>query len=271
MSEQPAPVLVAGTHELVNVEGPDARRFLQGLISQDVDGLAAGVARRSFLLSPQGRLRALLWVFADADRIGLITDAGIGERVVADLARFKIRVKVTISPPVPVWQLIGSGATSFATAIAAPLGDRERAFVTKPIDSLEVLSQEEWDLLRIEEAEPRMDVDVDERTIPQESGLVPESVSFSKGCYLGQELVSRIDTRGHVNRHLRGLELPAAVLVPARVAHNGEDVGEMTSISRRSPDDYVALAMVHRKVEPGAVVEVGGQPARVRKLPVSAD
>lgn len=255
--------LVPDTHELVMVEGPDARKFLQGLISQDVHTLQAGRASRSFLLSPQGKLRALLWVFASDDRIGLITEAGQGERVAADLAHYKIRVKVVIARPVPVSQVIGAGSERYG-GIFSPLGTLDRAFVWDLLVDLPTLGLDAWERIRIELGEPKMGVDVDERTIPQESGLVEEAVSFTKGCFLGQELVARIDSRGHVNRHLRSLDLEQAVVVPAQVTEGGEEVGQLTSLAGLPNGGYVGLAMLHRRVAPRAIVEVDNRPARVR-------
>ena len=73
---------IEGIHELVVVEGPQARSFLDGLLSQDLGGLEATRTMRSFLLAPQGKLRALLWVTGGAERVNFITDAGIGTEVV---------------------------------------------------------------------------------------------------------------------------------------------------------------------------------------------
>jgi folate-binding protein YgfZ len=118
-------------------------------------------------------------------------------------------------------------------------------------------------------------VDIDERTIPQEAGVVDGAVSFTKGCYLGQELVARIDSRGHVNRNLRGIVVSSAVLPPlgAEVTADGKPVGVITSVGEsldlRAP---VALALVRREVEPDAEVDVtwegGHAKATVKELPL---
>src|SRR4026207_587046 len=113
---------IAGTHELVVVEGPDSRRVLNDLLSQDLDQMQPDKAVRSFLLGPKGKLRALLWVFGSRDRIGLVTDAGVGDRVADDLTHYKIRVKLAIKRPVPITNVVGSLP---AGAVAAPLGDIE--------------------------------------------------------------------------------------------------------------------------------------------------
>ena len=120
-----------------------------------------------------------------------------------------------------------------------------------------------------------MGIDVDRDTIPQETGLVPEAVSFTKGCFLGQELVARIDSRGRVNRHLRGVTIGENVLPPegATLWQGGAGVGKLSSVGEslalRAP---VALAMVRREVEPGEEVEIrwegGGTRGTVRPLPL---
>jgi folate-binding protein YgfZ len=129
-----------------------------------------------------------------------------------------------------------------------------------------VLAPDEFAAHRIAAAEPWFGVDVDESTIPQETGLVPEAVSFTKGCYLGQELVARIDSRGHVNRVLCRLEGPGD---PPRsgepVTHGGREVGVLGSVASVA-GGWVALAMVRREAGPGDAVTVGaGAPATVHE------
>ncbi|MFO7591744.1 MAG: glycine cleavage T C-terminal barrel domain-containing protein [Acidimicrobiia bacterium] len=133
-----------------------------------------------------------------------------------------------------------------------------------------------YEAARIEAGVPRLGVDVDERTIPQEAFLEREAVSFTKGCFLGQELVCRIDTRGHVNRHLRGLRVDGDLVPPAGAAVVVDDTerGVVTSIAAL-PGEHraVALAMVRREVEPPAEVSLrwgdGEVPARLQALPGS--
>jgi len=245
--------------ELVRVEGPDSRRFLDGLLSQDLAELHPTRGLRSFLLSPQGKLRALLWVAGTEERVDLYTDAGLGERVAADLSHYKIRVKAGISPI--------AGALAFLDgippgAVEADLGDRVRGFST--VDpGWEEISENEWALARIEAGEPVMELDVDERTIPQETGLLGEAVSFTKGCYLGQELVARLDSRqGRVNRNLRRVELDGPVTAPAVVEVDGEAVGSLTSIASDA-GKVIGLGLLHRRVEPGDQILVGERKGQV--------
>lgn len=242
---------IEGIHELVVVEGPQARSFLDGLLSQDLGALEAMGSTRSFLLGPQGKLRALLWVAGGAERVNLIADTGIGKRVADDLRHYKIRIKATIAEPVPVTTVVDSAP---AGAISAPLGSHQRAFSLDPVD-LPAMEFVEWEGLRIEAGEPVMGVDVDEGTIPQETGLVGEAVSFSKGCFLGQELVARLDSRqGRVNRHLRRIRLEAMPDIPAPVTEDGGFITSAVAISGGA----LGLGLLHRRINPGDQIEAAG-------------
>jgi folate-binding protein YgfZ len=139
---------------------------------------------------------------------------------------------------------------------------------------------EAYEAVRIEAGIPVMGRELDDRTIPAEAGVVDRSVSFTKGCYTGQELVARIDSRGgNVPRRLRGLILPgdAGTARPPAGAKihdaEGKEVGEVTSVAF-SPGlaAIVALAYVRRAVEPPADVSVvwdaASSPARVEALPL---
>lgn len=251
------------------VEGPDAEQFLQGLLSQDIAALVPGATGRSFLLSPQGKLVALLWVVRESsDRFALIADAGVGPASAAFLAQYRFRVKATVENDArPVYMLIGESTAGFE----APLPGRRRRFQLGTPPLAPPAPDGWWDAVRIEAGEPIMGLDVDERTIPQETGLVEEAVSFQKGCYLGQELVARIDTRGHVNRLLRGLVFTEATNLPAPVWSGADAVGTMTSAAPSERwQSWVGLGLLRRAVEPGARVEIGDErrPATVLALPM---
>jgi folate-binding protein YgfZ len=124
------------------------------------------------------------------------------------------------------------------------------------------VSELDYEIARVNDGEPRWGVDVDEKTIPQEMELVDLTVDFDKGCYLGQELVARIDSRGHVNRFLRILELAGPAMPGDPITYEGKEVGTMTS---KGGD--LGLGMVRREVPVGARVGVGGHQAVVRAVP----
>lgn len=291
--------LVAARHDLVWVRGTDVVAFLDGLLSQRIEGASPGEVRRSLLLAPNGKLRAVLYVLTGVDEVGLVADEGVGSTVVGDLNRFKIRVDVAIEHDdrrlVEVWgpdasrvirdagYHVPSGwhQPPFVGALPFPAGLVPR-YLLADIDEDAVMragavpvGRQAADAVRVELGEPIVGVDLDEKTIPQEAALVADTVDFEKGCYLGQELVARIDSRGHVNRQLRGVVVTNNVLPPvgADVLKGGIPVGTVTSIAE-SLDLHapVGLATLRREVQLGDEVAIrwerGATSAIVRDLPL---
>jgi folate-binding protein YgfZ len=236
--------------DVIRVSGPDSLSYLQGQLSQDVAALGIGDSAFSLLLQPQGKVDAWLRVTrTDDDVFVLDVDAGWADHVVARLRRFMLRVKVDIevldwdvavladadaAPPADTWSVVSEVAgTTTLLGPVVPGG--------MPADV--------YDALRIEAMVPRMGSELDESTIPAAAGLVDRSVSFTKGCYTGQELVARIDSRGDRTptrlRRIRG-DVP----VGATLQHDDTEVGRITSAV-----PGVALAYVRRTVEPPAVAD----------------
>ncbi len=267
MSRLLAPV----TPELVWFEGPDALRFLNDLVSQERGTAETGEVRRSLLLTAQGRLDFVLWVLRGDDRVGLVTEDGRGGELLARLSRYRIRVEVEISmdetgpalvigdTDVPEGRWIDTGDGMRADVSWPGL---RRVLVTGEIPDLPEMTAEDYTARRIEAGEPLVGVDIDE-VIPQETGLVPETISFDKGCFLGQELVARLDSRGgRVNHHLRILRLGAPAAPGVVIEKAGEEVGKLTSSS-----GDLGMALLRRGVEPGDEVSVGGVAAVVESVP----
>lgn len=126
-----------------------------------------------------------------------------------------------------------------------------------------------WNIARVEGGRPAMGIDMDENTIPQEANLdALDAISFTKGCYTGQETVARVHFRGHVNRHLRGLTAASPLPQNGRVLDaSGKDVGDVRSTVISPRLGPIAMAMVRREVEPGSTVTVEGIEARLEALP----
>lgn len=274
---------VAGLYDLVWFSGPDAISFLESLLSQNIEAQEPGTVRRSFLLGPRGKITALLWVLRDADRVGLVTDTGYGQVVADTLSRYRIRVKVEVEPEArPLTTVVGPESPALegwadsdgVLTAALPLAGNTRSLTTAE-PNLRPVGGIAWTAVRVEAGEPVMGVDVDEGTIPQETGLVPKAVDFTKGCFLGQELVARIDSRGHVNQRLMGVIVTTNLIPPpgAEIVAEDKTVGKLTSpaesLTLRSP---VGLALIRREVEAGAAVTVrwdGGEAtAAVADLPL---
>ena len=267
--------------DAVRVAGPDAESYLQGQVSQDVAALDEGASAWTLVLQPQGRID----VWARVTRVGadafvLDTDGGYGEALAARLARFKLRVKADVEQL--DWSCAavrGPGAApvaraGFVTARAEwPLvGGWDLLGPTPaPVDGVAGADADAYEVRRIEAGLPRMGAELTERTIPEEAGIVAVSASFTKGCYTGQELVARIDSRGgHVPHRLRRVTLPPGADVPPvgeEVEVDGRSRGSVTSAARHPDGRVVALAYLARDVTPPAVGRCAGAPATIEALP----
>jgi tRNA-modifying protein YgfZ len=297
-----------GVHRLdrdvVRVWGPDATTYLQGQCSQDVASLGVGATADALVLSPQGKVE----VFMRVTRLGddefvLDTDGGFGAVLTARLLRFRLRVKVEmedlswtclalrgpgaadsiVRPPELVLPVEWPGFTGFD--LLGP--DLSAADGTWVAATAVRCGDEAWEAARIESGVPVNGRELVEGTIAAEAGLVDRTVSFTKGCFTGQELVARLDARGSkVARRLCGLvvdggDSPVSLRPPVgatvSTVDGHEESGRLSSVAW-SPrlGATVALATVHRRIVPPETVEVaweadGGThvvPAEVRELPL---
>ena len=130
------------------------------------------------------------------------------------------------------------------------------------------MSEDAAECLRIESGRPRLGFDMDAETMPQEAGINERAVSFTKGCYVGQETVARLHYRGKPNRHLRGLRAERAGRAPRPTSCSARRWSAGSSSTCVSPRlGPIALALVRREAAPGDTVLVGGAEARVVELP----
>lgn len=264
---------LAPAPQVVWFRGSDAIKFLNDLISQEIGTLEPGSVTKSLLLDPQGKLDFLLWVLRGENEVGLVTEDGRGEELVKRLTRYRIRVDVEIEfESVPIYLIVG-GTNGFGGrfeteggVIRADLSWTSlyrQIQIGGPAPELPPAEQEELDAVRISDGIPIVGIDLDEKTIPQEAGVVAESVSFEKGCFLGQELVARLDSRGgRVNRHLRILDSDSPLNVGTTLTSGTKEVGTVTSASGTR-----GLALIWREVEPGDVVDAGPVQVAVRAIP----
>jgi folate-binding protein YgfZ len=268
--------------DVVRVAGPEATSYLQGQLSQDVAALAVGDSTCSLVLQPQGKIDVWARVTCVADdEFVLDTDGGFGAALVSRLARFKLRVKADIGAL--DWACVAVRGPTSTAPPAQPGAVVARAAWPliggwdllgpdlDPVPGVPVVSAGAYEVRRIEAGLPRMGVELTERTIPEEAGIVAASVSFTKGCYTGQELVARIDSRGgHVPHRLRGLRFGTDAPVPARGAEvevGGRSRGTVTSAARHPEGHVVALAYLSRDVEPPAEGVCAGSPVRIAVVP----
>ncbi|HEU5216776.1 MAG TPA: hypothetical protein VFU30_14680 [Gaiellaceae bacterium] len=234
--------MAARAREFVRVAGPDAADHLQRLVSNDVEALAPGEACPALLLTAKARVIAPLVVLRRADDdFLLLTEPGLGEIVRAHLTRMRLRARCEIEPEEHESALVFGGDRGFTT-------DWPGARETLDAGLEPTLSEEELELLRIEGGVPRWEREIDDRILPAEAGLDETHVSFSKGCYPGQEPVARLHFRGHPNRGLRVVELDEEPDYDAPLQHEGREVGRVTSAARRADGTVVALAYVRTEV-----------------------
>ena len=227
--------------EFIRVAGPDAADFVQRMVSNDVEALSAGEACAALFLTAKARVIAPLVVLRRAaDDFLLLTEPGLGEVVRGHLARMRLRAECEIEPEEHDSVLVFGGG-GFAT---------DWPGATEALDAgLEpTLSDEELELRRIAAGVPRWEREIDDRILPAEAGLDETHVSFSKGCYPGQEPVARLHFRGHPNRGLRVVELDELPEHDAPLHHDGREVGRVTSAARREDGTVVALAYVRTEV-----------------------
>lgn len=257
MSEMPW--IAPSRPDLLWYGGGDALRFLNDIISQELGDMAPGDARRSFLLEPQGKLQFLMWVLRDDHRFGLLTDPGRGTELGSALGRYMIRVDVEAEAEAQdLWIVVGPWE---GYDVSWPGVERHLVIGDRP--DLEDGTTDEYERLRIASGEPRWGVDVDEGTIPHASGLVPASVNFDKGCFLGQELVARIDSRGgNTPKNMFLVQTDGDITAGDSVVSDGQEVGTVTSAT-----SGLGLAMLKRGVSEGDEVEVGGEPGIVKAQP----
>jgi folate-binding protein YgfZ len=262
--------------DVVIVSGVDTFSFLQSLVSQDVDGLAEGAVVSSLLLTPKGKVDSWFRLVRVGDDAWLDCEPGFGDGLAASLTRFKLRVKAEITRPSDPWGMVairGSDAPDVPAgcrAIPVEWSTGAGVDVIGPRSGLKAiaalgLDADGYEQARIESGVPRLGADLDESTIPQEAWLDRDSVSFTKGCFLGQELVARIDTRGHVNRRLRRIRPRDAAQVLAsgtEIDVDGKVVGQVTSAV-----PGIALGYVRHEVDPPAGATAAGRPVVIEPLP----
>lgn len=240
----------------VRVAGPDAEEYLQRMLSNDVAALAPGGSCDALLLTAKARVIAPLRVLRRApDDFLLLTEPELGERVRHELMRFRFAAQAEIEPEQHRSSIVfGEAADGIPTDEYG-----EPAVEVLDADMEPTVGDDELERLRIAAGTPRWGREIDDRVLPAEAGLVERAVSFSKGCYPGQEPIARLHYRGHVNRRLRVLEIEGDPPAPHTEIRLGEKVvGRVTSsVPGR------ALAYVRTEVPEDAQLEVGGARARL--------
>ena len=251
----------------VSVKGPDAASYLNRMVSNEVEDMPVGDAREALLLTAKARIIAPLVVWRRrAEDYLLLTEPEAGDRLERELLRFRFAAKCAIEPEEHRSLVVLGANEQLVTdrhkgvlptrdygVPAVELVDREPPTEADPV------GDDELERLRILARTPRLGRELDDRVMPAEAGLEERAISFTKGCYPGQEPVARLHYRGRANRGLRlvaldGDELPA---YDAELVLDGKVVGRVTSAARDPESGIVALAYVRREVPEDAELAAG--------------
>jgi folate-binding protein YgfZ len=278
----------------VRLRGGETIDFLQGQVTNDVEALAPGGGCYAVVLNHKGKLRTDLRVLRGGDWFQLDTDQ-VGAAVLLHMVQtYTLGRDVSVedlSADRALLRLVGP-ASAASLDVAPP--PEEHAFVegehglyvrtalgvdvfTPDLDATVAalgvprVSDEAVECVRVESGRPRLGLDMDGDTIPQEAGLNERAVSFTKGCYVGQETVARLHYRGKPNRHLRGLRLEAPAARGDEILLGEKVVGKVGSACESPRLGPIALALVRREASPGDEVLVAGTPATVAELPFASD
>lgn len=294
----------------LEIAGPDRLRFANAYLTCDVKGLAADSGTYGFFTNPQGRILSDAAVLALEDRLWLRVAPGQETKLAEHLRKYILadRVEVRLLPEVECLTLAGPGAREVlagtAEALAAPwrhvhatvagaeaLVERTGGLGVEAYTlwiaageagrlaerllqnaAVRPVGFEALETVRVEAGIPRWGRDFGAENFPQETGF-EEAVSYTKGCYLGQEIVARIHYRGGVQKTLRGLLFDGEPAAGATLLYEGRAAGTATSVVR-SParERWIGLSILHKRAaEPGTRLEIeGGGSAEVTALPFGA-
>jgi len=284
------------------VSGPEAAEYLQGQLTNDTEALEPGDGVYAALLDRKGHMQGDVRVLRPGEEPDLWLDLepeGL-DAVRRHLGMYKIGREVEVADvgeERAILSLIGpraveiagsaalpenaceevtiGGARCLAVGTAAgidvlvPAAERDRVWPALLAAGAAEVSPEAAEILRIESGRPRFGAEMGTETMPAEAGIVEQAVSFTKGCYIGQETVARLHYKGKPNRHLRGLKLSAPARPGEPLRLGDKEVGRLGSAAVSPALGPIGMAILRREAEPGATVAVGedGVTAEVVGLP----
>jgi tRNA-modifying protein YgfZ len=285
----------------LTISGSEAAEYLQGQLTNDVEALAPGEGQYAALLDRKGHMQADMRVLRISDEeIWIDTEPEALAPARRHLEMYKIGREVAIADlgaERAILSLIGPRSVEFAgtaalaeNASASTSVGGSDCLAVGTADGIDLIAKsadaaglretlaaagavevgpEAAEVVRIEAGRPRFGAEMSPETMPAEAGIVERAVSFSKGCYIGQEPVARLHYKGRPNRHLRGLELSGPAAAGASLRLGEKEVGRIGSAGISPARGPIGLAIVRREAEPGAELAVGedGVTARVVDLP----
>jgi folate-binding protein YgfZ len=299
-----------GFRAKLSLTGGDRVRWLNGMVTNNIRDLATGHGLYAFLLNPQGRILGDLYTYNRGESIVVDTDRSQSEKILATFDHYIIMDDVEVKDVTDEVSAVGiSGPRGREVLIAAGFAVPEiqplqmQSVTWQSMDCSLVCGEQGnweiwvsssgvrklWDALlaagarpvgfealevhRIESGIPAYGIDIRDRDLPQETEQ-ERALNFNKGCYIGQEIVERIRSRGAVHRKFTGFVLNGTVATGSKVVSNGKEVGEITSIAELpiAGDKRIALGYIRREVgTPGREVMVGSIGATVVQLPLTQD
>jgi folate-binding protein YgfZ len=275
--------------------GVEAKSFLQGQVSNDVEALTPGTGCYAAFLTPKGKMLGDLRILDTGEELLLDTERVALQELFNMIRRFSIGYQAELHKRTlqsGLLSLLGPASARVAGVDQLPEtehahlateagGVRARAIRTDiGVDLLcaaedtaalsaalsaagaREVSEAVADCVRVEAGRPRYGVDLDDTVIPQEADLNHRAVSFTKGCYVGQETVARLFYRGKPNRQLRGVRLAGPAQAGAEISFGDRVVGKLSSVVESPALGILALALVRREAPPGSQVSVGEDQVR---------
>ena len=274
--------------------GSGAKEFLQGQVTQDITGLSAGHGGYAAFLTPKGKMLGDLRVLDTGAELLLDTERVSLQPLFNMIRRYSVGYDVELHKRTlesGLLSLIGPLAEELVTRAGVTLGPVEHdhvellfggvtvrairtdlgvdlLFASEDLGAVRAaaleagaveVGAEAVECLRIEHGRPRYGLDLDDSVIPQEAGLNERAVSFTKGCYVGQETVARLFYRGKPNRELRGLSSAEPLPVGTELKLEERVVGTVTSSAMSPRHGAIALAIVRREAPVGTTVRAGGE------------
>ena len=266
--------------------GAEAKTFLQGQVTNDVEGLEPGQGCYAAFLTHKGKMLGDMRVLDLGDELLLDTERVALQELFNMIRRYKLGRDVELHKRTLEWGLLSlvgpdarrvAGAEDLATEHAsrhAEIGGAPVVLVATDVGidvfmpagskdavaaalGVPAVGEQAAEVVRVERGRPRYGIDLDEGVIPQEAGLNERAVSFTKGCYVGQETVARLHYRGKPNRHLRGLRLSAPASTGDVLRLGEKQVGKLGSVALSPVHGPIALALVRREAAVGATLAVG--------------
>jgi tRNA-modifying protein YgfZ len=276
----PDSFMVPVRRDVLWLTGRDHLSFLQGMVSNDVLSLTPGQGCYAFHLTSKGQVLADALITCLADALLLITEPGWGQVLTDSLEHHLVmeRVKIATELDQKVFLLGGAIASSLGPEgtnirsggfyVQSALGVLALGGAAIPAGAIQI-TKDVLEGLRIEQGIPRGQMDFDATTLAPETGQAARAIHYKKGCYIGQEIVARIDARGHTNRGLVGFYTDGLATPGVSVTVNGSVVGRITS-SAVGPRVGVPIALGYVRNEfgsPGTEVQIDGKLATVAKVP----